>query len=150
MLGRDCFKGMGVDFGDLNDDGLLDIYVSNIAAEYALEESHLVFLSTGATALMKKGVAPYVDRSESLGLSRSGWGWDTKFGDFNNDGSFGGATGVGFLKGEVNRWPELHELAMGNDQLLDNPKAGRDSSRATPSAIRSTIRSSCAPRWPLL
>ena len=34
--GRDSFKGMGVDFGDLNGDGLLDIFVSNIAAEFAL------------------------------------------------------------------------------------------------------------------
>lgn len=122
VIGNDGFKGMGVDFGDLNDDGVLDIYVSNIAADYALEESHFVFVSSGDTALMKRGVAPYVDRSESLGLSRSGWSWDTKFGDFNNDGSLEALQAVGFLKGEVNRWPELHELAMGNDQLLDNPQ----------------------------
>lgn len=121
VLGRDSFKGMGVDFSDLNNDGLLDIYVSNIAAEYALEESHLVFLSTGETARMKDGVAPYVDAGEALGLSRSGWGWDVKFGDFNNDGSSEALQAVGFLKGETNRWPELHELAMGNDQLLDHP-----------------------------
>jgi hypothetical protein len=25
------------------------------------------------------------------------------------------------LKGQVNRWPELHEVAMGNDELLHNP-----------------------------
>ncbi len=31
VLGHDSFKGMGVDFGDLNGDGRLDIYVSNIA-----------------------------------------------------------------------------------------------------------------------
>jgi hypothetical protein len=32
VVGRDSFKGMGVDFGDLNGDGILDILVSNIAA----------------------------------------------------------------------------------------------------------------------
>src|SRR6185503_15291833 len=31
VLGRDSFKGMGVDFADLNGDGWLDIFVSNIA-----------------------------------------------------------------------------------------------------------------------
>ena len=56
---------MGVDFGDLNRDGLLDIYVSNIADEFALEESHFVWLSTGEPELMAEGVAPYVDGSES-------------------------------------------------------------------------------------
>ncbi|HKI03255.1 MAG TPA: VCBS repeat-containing protein, partial [Thermoanaerobaculia bacterium] len=29
VLGRDSFKGMGVDFADVNGDGILDIYVSN-------------------------------------------------------------------------------------------------------------------------
>ena len=71
VLGRDSFKGMGVDFGDLNGDGNFDILVSNIATPFALEESHFVFLSTGASGQMKTGKAPYVDRSEDLGLSRS-------------------------------------------------------------------------------
>ncbi|HEX8708637.1 MAG TPA: VCBS repeat-containing protein [Pyrinomonadaceae bacterium] len=123
VLGRDSFKGMGVDFGDLNDDGLLDIYVSNIASEYALEESHFVFLSTGETTQMRDGVAPYIDGSEKLGLSRSGWGWDAKLADFNNDGTLEALQATGFVKGEVNRWPELHELAMGNDQFLNHPQS---------------------------
>ncbi len=123
VLGHDSFKGMGVDFGDINRDGLLDIYVSNIAAEYALEESHFLFTSTGDTDKMNKGIAPYIDRSESLGLSRSGWGWETKFGDFDNNGSLEALQATGFAKGEINRWPELHELAMGNDQLLSHPNS---------------------------
>lgn len=121
VLGRDSFKGMGVDFGDLNGDGWPDIYVSNIADQYALEESNFVFLSTGETNPMRKGVAPYIDRSERLGLSRGGWGWDVKLGDFNNDGTLEAIQAAGFTKGATNRWPELHELAMGNDQLLQHP-----------------------------
>lgn len=121
VLGHDSFKGMGVDFADLNYDGRPDIFVSNIAREYALEESHQVFLSTGQTQLMQNGVAPYFDRSETLGLSRSGWAWDVKFGDFNNDARLEVIQATGFAKGAVNRWPELHELAMGNDQLLEHP-----------------------------
>lgn len=74
VLGHDSFKGMGVDFADLNEDGWLDIYVSNIASAYALEESHQLFLSTGEPARMQQGVAPYINHSEALGLSRSGWG----------------------------------------------------------------------------
>lgn len=121
VLGRDSFKGMGVDFGDLNDDGILDILVSNIAVSFALEESHFAFVSTGATQQMKIGAAPYVDRSEDLGLSRSGWGWEIKIADLNNDGVSEVLQATGFMKGEKNRWPELQELATGNDQLLSNP-----------------------------
>ena len=123
VLGRDSFKGMGVDFGDLNGDGLLDIYVSNIADEYALQESHFVFVSTGELARMREGVAPYVDRSEQLGLSRSGWAWDTRLGDFDNDGTLEALQATGFVKGDIDRWPELHELAMGNDELLRHPRS---------------------------
>lgn len=123
IVGRDSFKGMGVDFGDINGDGLLDFFVSNIAAEYSLEESHLVFLSTGEIGRIEDGVAPYVDRSEPLGLSRSGWGWDVRFGDFNNDGVLEAVQATGFVKGTVNRWPELHEVAMGNDMRLHDPRS---------------------------
>lgn len=123
VLGHDSFKGMGVDFGDLNGDGYPDIYVSNITQEYGLEESHFVFLSTGRVDLMKQGVAPYVDRSEPLGLSRSGWGWDTRLADFNNDGVLEALQATGFLKGNVSLWPELHEVVMGNDQLLRHPRS---------------------------
>ncbi|MBT9314704.1 CRTAC1 family protein [Leptothoe spongobia] len=120
VLGKDGFKGMGVDFGDVNDDGLLDIYVSNIADEYALEESHFMFTSTGNIEEMNKGIAPYVDHSEPLGVSRSSWSWETKFGDFDNDGELEALQATGFAKGTIDRWPELHELAMGNDELLSH------------------------------
>ncbi|HEV7784984.1 MAG TPA: CRTAC1 family protein, partial [Thermoanaerobaculia bacterium] len=123
VLGHDSFKGMGVDFADINGDGILDMYVSNIAQNYALEESHFVWVSTGDLKSMRRGVAPYTDQGETLGLSRSGWGWDARFADFDNDGVPEALQAVGFLRGERNRWPELHELAMGNDNNMLHPGA---------------------------
>ncbi len=122
VVGRDSYKGMGVDFGDLNGDGILDIFVSNIADDFALEESHFAFLGTGETARMSRGVAPYHDESERLGLSRSSWGWDVKLDDFDNDGAVEVIQAVGFLRGATDRWPELQELAMGNDEFLRDPR----------------------------
>lgn len=122
-LGADSFKGMGVDFGDVDRDGHLDMYVSNIAAEYALEESHFLFLATGQTEVMRRGIAPFHDVSERLGLSRSGWAWDAKLDDFNNDGELEAVQATGFIRGTASKWPELHELATGNDQLVASPGA---------------------------
>ena len=121
VLGKDSYKGMGAGIGDINSDGLLDIYVSNIAAEYALEESHFAFINTGEIDKFNKGIAPFVNQSEELGLSRSSWGWDSKLGDFNNDGVNEAIQATGFMKGTADRWPELQELALGNDDLLAYP-----------------------------
>jgi hypothetical protein len=121
VLGRDSFKGMGVDFADLNGDGLLDIYVSNITAPFGLQESHFLWLSTNKPELMKKGIAPYRQASEELGLSRSGWGWDCRLVDFDNDSVAEAIQATGFIKGRVNRWPELQSLGTANSQIMHNP-----------------------------
>jgi hypothetical protein len=123
VLGRDSFKGMGVDFADIDGDGIMDIYVSNIATEFALLESHFAFLGTGEPGLMARGTAPFVDRSEPLGLSRSGWGWEARLADFNNDGAVEALQATGFVRGSVNRWAELQEVAMGNDLFLHDPRS---------------------------
>ena len=122
-LGRDSFKGMGVDFGDLNGDGLLDIHASNIGEEFALQESHFTWLSTGEPGAMREGRAPYRHGSEELGLSRGGWGWGSKLADLDNDGRLEVLQSTGFVDGATNRWPELQELAMANDELLHRPGA---------------------------
>ena len=56
-------------------------------------------------------------------MARSGWGWDSKLADFDNDGVLEAVQATGFLKGSRNCWPELQELATGNDQLLHVPSA---------------------------
>ncbi|MCR9122576.1 MAG: CRTAC1 family protein [Phyllobacteriaceae bacterium] len=118
VLGRDSFKGMGVDFADIDGDGRLDIYVSNIAEEYALMENHFLFLHTGDDAAWQRGRAPYRNASGPLGLARSAWSWDVKLADFDNDGRVEAVQTTGFVEGATDRWPELHELAMANDELL--------------------------------
>lgn len=120
VLGQDSFKGMGVDFGDLNGDRIPDIYVSNITAPGGLQESQMAFVSTGELDRMKDGVAPYVNRGEALGLSRSGWAWDAKLDDFDNDGVLEALQATGFVRGDSNHWPELQELGTAHDQLTSN------------------------------
>lgn len=119
VLGNDSFKGMGVAFTDFNGDAVPDMAVSNITEAYALEESNFAWVSTGEP--FSPGYAPYKDQSEQLGTSRGGWAWDVKAADFDADGTDEIVQAMGFVRGEVNRWPELQELAMSNDTLLHVP-----------------------------
>jgi len=125
-VGNDSFKGMGVDFGDLNNDGMYDMFISNITVPWGIQESNLQFMSTAADqesarASMEAGEAPFDEVSAEAGTSWSGWGWDVKIDDFNNSGEQVIAQATGFVKGQVNRWPQLQELATANDALVPNP-----------------------------
>jgi len=120
-LGNDSFKGMGVTFSYEGDASLPTMVVSNITTPYGLHESNFAFTPAGSRDDLASGELPFRDRSEDLGLSRSGWGWDVRAGDFDNDGTDELMQANGFLRGDVNRWPLLQELAMGNDELLYNP-----------------------------
>jgi hypothetical protein len=117
-LGRDSFKGMGVDFGDVTGDGRPAIAVSNISSRYALLESHFLFVHTGDNGAWGRGQAPYRDDSYDRGVWTSNWGWDIKFVDLLNTGRPALLQTIGFIQGTRDAWPRLQELAMGNDELL--------------------------------
>ncbi len=125
-IGGDSFKGMGVDWADLNQDGLYDLFVSNITTSFGIEESNYQFIAQAGSreelrADLQAGVAPWTDVSTSEGTAWSGWAWDVKTGDFANSGHLSIAQATGFVRGEVNRWPQLQELATSNDLVVHDP-----------------------------
>jgi len=76
-IGFDTKKGMNVDWGDYNNDGLLDIYVTNIYDDYMKECAML---------WQNMGDGTFVDVSSEVGTCDTGWGWGAKFFDYDNDG----------------------------------------------------------------
>jgi hypothetical protein len=121
VLGHDSFKGMSIDFGDVNGDGLFDMSVSNIASPFALQEGHFLWTSTGRLDRLKAGIAPWVDRAEDVGVAHSAWAWDTRLEDFDNDGVLELVQATGLAKGTANRWPDLAQVGAANDVLVKNP-----------------------------
>ncbi|MFC5288136.1 CRTAC1 family protein [Actinokineospora guangxiensis] len=128
QLGHDSFKGMGVDFADLDGNGVLDFFVSNITTSWGIEESNFHYLAQADSPAelreqLLDGKAPYSEESGPQRTAWSGWGWDVKTGDFDNRGDVAIVQATGFVRGETNRWPQLQELASSNDTLLRHPEA---------------------------
>jgi enediyne biosynthesis protein E4 len=76
-IGFDTRKGMNVDVADYDNDGWLDIYVTNITDEYMKECNMLWHNNHDGT---------FTDISKETNTCATLWGWAAKFGDFDNDG----------------------------------------------------------------
>jgi hypothetical protein len=75
--GFDTKKGMNVDWGDYDNDGFLDIYVTNITDDYMREGNFLWH---------NNGNLTFTDVSRETGTAETGWGWGAKWFDYDNDG----------------------------------------------------------------
>lgn len=73
----------GVSVVDINNDGLLDIYISHVG-KYEILNSHNQFLI--CTGIDKDGIPHYADEAKKLGLDFSGFGTQSAFFDFDLDG----------------------------------------------------------------
>jgi hypothetical protein len=76
-IGFDTKKGMNADWGDYDNDGFLDIFVTNITDDYMREGNFLWH---------NNGNMTFTDVSRETGTYETGWGWGGKFVDFDNDG----------------------------------------------------------------
>jgi hypothetical protein len=75
--GWDTKKGMNVEVADYNNDGWLDIYVTNIYDDY-MKECAMLWHNMGD--------GTFTDVSQEVGTCDTGWGWAAKFADLDNDG----------------------------------------------------------------
>jgi hypothetical protein len=126
VLGNDSFKGMSIEFGDLANTGRFDMFVSNITTSWGLEESNYVWMNNASSKAaaadkLRQGTAPFDNKASAMNLAWTGWGWDAKMADFDNSGNLSIVQTDGFVKGDINRWSWLQELAMTNDTLIVNP-----------------------------
>ena len=111
-VGDDWWKGMNVDFGDVDGNGFLDIYVTNILApRYKTDEGNMLWLNL-PDARAQHG-RRFVNVGKTTGTHDGGWGWGAKFADFNNDGRLDILEANGFVTGpnpETTYWYDLQEM----------------------------------------
>jgi hypothetical protein len=76
-IGVDTKKGMNAEMGDYNNDGRLDIFVTNMTEPY-LHECNMLWQNNGNFH--------FTDVADETGVCDTGWGWGGKFLDVDNDG----------------------------------------------------------------
>jgi len=81
-IGIDTKKGMNADWGDYDNDGWLDIYVTNITDDY-MREGNFLWRNNGPGP---DGKVTFSDVARETGTYNTGWGWGAKFLDYDNDG----------------------------------------------------------------
>jgi hypothetical protein len=110
-VGADWWKGMNVDMGDANNDGYLDIYVTNILSQkYKTDEGNMLWLNCVDAGC--PGGRNFHNIAEASGTMDGGWGWGGKFADLNADGLLDIFTVNGFVTGDPDRtyWYHIQEM----------------------------------------
>jgi hypothetical protein len=111
----DPANGMGVDWGDYDNDGHLDVYIANmyshtgnqfLALETDLDQavrSKLIFSVQGNSLYRNRGDGHFDEVGRNLGVGLAGWAWGVNFFDYDNDGWSDLHVANGFWAGTVNR-----------------------------------------------
>lgn len=73
---------MGIAVSDYNNDGALDMYVTNITQDIIGDPKHNLLYQR----INVDNRVYYFEVAKSLGVDKSGWDWGTTFIDVNNDG----------------------------------------------------------------
>jgi tetratricopeptide (TPR) repeat protein len=90
-IGWDTHKGMNIEFGDYNNDGNLDLYVTNIWTKEYVKEGNQLYRNMGD--------GTFSDISFEANVYDGGWCWAGRFWDFDNDGDLDIMVANGYISG---------------------------------------------------
>lgn len=93
-IGWDTHKGMNVAFGDYNNDGWLDLYITNIYTKEYVKEGNQLYRNMGDKT--------FSDVSFETNVYDAGWCWAGRFWDYDNDGDVDIMVANGYISGDPN------------------------------------------------
>lgn len=115
-IGIDTKKGMNAEFGDVDGDGFLDIYVTNVTEQF-LHECNMLWRNNGSGG--------FSDISQEMNVCDAGWAWGAKFFDRENDGDLDLYVANGFFKGDKGDYLDILLPALWHNEGEDPSSAAK-------------------------
>jgi enediyne biosynthesis protein E4 len=119
-IGRDTYKGMNASLGDIDRNGWLDIYVSNVHVPLQAEGSLLWMTYPDAR---NRRVPQFRDEATRRGvLNERRFGWGAALGDLNNDGWLDIVQANGMIDDRIDRrFERCPSYWYVNEKLMRSP-----------------------------
>jgi hypothetical protein len=113
-------SGMSVSFGDVLNQGKLDIYISNISQGGVLVQGNNLWVPRN----IGEQTLHYANLAGSMGVELGGWSWGAQFGDLNNDGFIDLYLANGYISGKKGSsyWYDYSLVTSGNKNIIADAK----------------------------
>ena len=110
-------SGMNVSFGDTRNQGLFEIYISNITEEGILLQGNNFWVPQQADEKLN-----YKNVARQQGIESGGWSYGAQFGDLNNDGFLDLYVANGFISGKpgTSYWYDYSKVTGGNKAIISD------------------------------
>ncbi|MBX2922823.1 MAG: CRTAC1 family protein [Chitinophagaceae bacterium] len=113
-------SGMNATFGDINNDGNMGVYTTNITEKGILIQGNNYWQpKNGGTQ-----TPSFVNLAQLSGIENAGWSYGAQFGDLNNDGFMDLYVANGFISAKENTsyWYDYSKVTGGNSNIIGDAK----------------------------
>ncbi|MFT4154379.1 CRTAC1 family protein [Parafilimonas sp.] len=120
-VGRIPKSGMNASFGDINNDGNIGIYTTNITEKGILIQGNNYWLPNSENM---KDDPSFVNLAQISGIENAGWAYGAQLGDLNNDGYMDLYVANGFISAKKNTsyWYDYSKIMDGNNNIIGDAK----------------------------
>jgi hypothetical protein len=118
-IGERPKSGMNVAFGDIQNDGNLAIYTTNISEEGTLIQGNNLWLPSAGWSPSKP---TYENWASTMKVELGGWSFGAQFGDLNNDGHLDLFLTNGYVSASRDKsyWYDFSKVAGGNSAIISD------------------------------
>jgi hypothetical protein len=120
-IGRIPKSGMSASLADINNDGNIGVYTTNITEKGILIQGNNYWLPNSENM---KDDPSFVNLAQLSGIENAGWAYGSQFGDLNNDGYMDLYVANGFISAKKNTsyWYDYSKVTGGNSTIIGDAK----------------------------